>query len=113
MEIAATHSRPVVFEAVFTYCAAIQTLINTGDSQKAFEEIKKMNFPWFKEYIEEQKKLSPSDKAHIGWAKCAWYYAFTYLRDKKSLSDTLIGCVLERGDTDTDAAIAGAMIGAI
>lgn len=67
----------------------------------------------------EKGKL-PDAKKSVGWIKIAFAYSFFYLREacQKGISEilyreTIKRMLMEGGDTDTNAAIVGGMIGAL
>ena len=92
-----------------------------GLAKKRFDDglTKEYVFEWFNQI--EDGKLPPATKS-IGWLKIAFCLAFQCLRlafmQEKTLSkdfyDTCMTSVLSKGgDTDTNAAIVGGLIGAL
>ena len=72
---------------------------------------------WFDEI---DSGVLPNAKVNMGWMKIAFAYAFYYLRKagEEGVSpdlfvDTMRAILLEGGDTDTNAAIVGGLIGAL
>ncbi|MEW5742270.1 MAG: ADP-ribosylglycohydrolase family protein [Myxococcota bacterium] len=53
------------------------------------------------------------DDARQGWVKLALGYAFFHLRHARSFRDAVTAVVRAGGDTDTNAAITGALLGAV
>ena len=49
----------------------------------------------------------------MGWLKVAFCYSFYYLRNKYSYEDAIRDILLKGGDTDTNAAIVGGLIGCV
>ena len=137
-----THPSTVIQTAAIAYCIAVRSLINTkGNRKSAYndalyiyiyiyirayvsesedEEVMK----WFKD-IENEVEIGCHKK--MGWAKIGFHYAFYYLKKDYNYWDAMskylyviafrvyinIGDILKRGgDTDTNAAIVGGMLGA-
>ncbi len=50
---------------------------------------------------------------HIGHLKIAFMWAFHYLKNETSYEEALKDIILKGGDTDTNAAIVGALLGAL
>ena len=49
----------------------------------------------------------------MGWVRIALYNAYYQLRHAVSLEEGVVDSVMSGGDTDTNAAIAGALLGAV
>ena len=54
----------------------------------------------------------PDAKKNIGWIKIAFIYAADYLNSERSFEQSMKDILLLGGDTDTNAAIVGGIIGA-
>ncbi|CDW73890.1 UNKNOWN [Stylonychia lemnae] len=113
-----THVQQKCIEACQLYCLAIKHLINNpGDAKGAYKLAKsqaKETKNWF-ESISQQKL--PNPKVHIGDAVIAFSYSFDFLKkviDNKLLTFEQIiqETLLLGGDTDTNAAIVGGLLGA-
>lgn len=110
-----THSNEIALEACFLYCLAIQHLIkNPNDNKGAYEKAKKESIllkTWFDE-IESQR--FPNSKEKIGWLKIAFTHAFSFLKkaNECKYEDILRKTLELGGDTDTNAAIVGGLVGA-
>jgi len=112
-DIGATHCRDIAIESSYSYCIAIRELIKTGDEVIALASVDKLKMKWFGELIFPKLiEIDVQKEWSKGWCKTAWYYAFSSLALKKCLKDAMMHVVLEKGDTDTDACIVGALIGA-
>ena len=59
-----------------------------------------------------QTALPISDGANMGWVRIALQHAFFHLRNTSDFEAALIQTVVKGGDTDTNGAIAGALLGA-
>ena len=46
-----------------------------------------------------------------GWVKIAWTYSFKYLLNEENYFSTIRTIISKGGDTDTNAAIVGGLIG--
>lgn len=118
-ELSLTHPNPAVLEAGITYCLAIQHLLaNSGDMKGAFEKVSDyiQNKPkctiasWLASVNSEELPLASVKSA---WVKIAWCYAMYYLKKEERDYPKIIEEVLSKGgDTDTNACIVGAVIGA-
>ena len=121
-----THSNPLVLYYVTCYNIAITHLINNyGDVQGAKEKIS--NFLLSNVYYDTEsqiaqfwedlssfkkvKSLVPVQE-NIGWIKIAFSYAFFYLFNNYSYEDAIKDILKRGGDTDTNAAIVGGLLGA-
>ncbi len=59
-----------------------------------------------------QTALPISDGANMGWVRIALQHAFFHLRNTSDFEAALIQTVVKGGDTDTNGAITGALLGA-
>jgi ADP-ribosylglycohydrolase len=57
--------------------------------------------------------LPPSDGEDQGWVRVALQHAFHHLEHATRFDDALIATIARGGDTDTNAAIVGALLGAV
>jgi ADP-ribosyl-[dinitrogen reductase] hydrolase len=113
-----THSNEIAIEASQLYCYAISLLIkgystsdtvNMTKNEAKNETIKE----WFDTLIEtnDTTKL-PLVNKNIGHLKIAFVWAFYYLKNNYSYSDAQYDILSRGGDTDTNAAIVGGLLGA-
>ena len=114
-----THPHPVCQEANVLFTAALSLAISTGKSP---EEIYAATVE-SAEHMDADTKLlealhaandgPPGDfSTHQGWVLIAFQNAFHRLLHSKSLEAGVVNTVMCGGDTDTNAAIAGALLGA-
>ena len=125
-DVQLTHSDPLVLYYVTCYNIAIAHLINNyGDVEGAKEKI--FNFLLFDDnydiksqilefweelsLIKNVKYLLPVQK-NIGWIKIAFSYAFFYLFNNDSYDEAIKDILKRGGDTNTNAAIVGGLLGA-
>lgn len=66
---------------------------------------------WWKECVEEDKR-PPCNVSPKGFVKIAFTWALYYLKNDFSYEKAIYDVLLQGGDTDTNAAIVGGMIGA-
>lgn len=114
-----THSNDVAIEASYLYCYAIGLLINGYSPQETFNmtkaEVKTPQIQeWFTNEIESADKsaLVPASPKKIGHLKIAFVWAFYYLKNEWTYDDAIRDMLLQGGDTDTNAAIVGGLLGA-
>jgi ADP-ribosylglycohydrolase len=114
-----SHPNPVCQDCNVLYCLAVGNLIKTGDSNSALEVVEKFVesgniHPKVKEWLEDSKnEITSFDcTVNIGHVKHAFTLAFYFLRRNISYKESIIQTLMLGGDTDTNAAIVGGMIGA-
>jgi ADP-ribosylglycohydrolase len=107
---ALTHPNPLCVEACAAFAAAIAAGV-AGASREAMRDAALSNSSGAaREAIERVRK--PEDFfTRMGWVLTALQNAFFHL-GKSSFEDSLIATVGAGGDTDTNAAICGALLGA-
>lgn len=67
-----------------------------------------------RERIDFARRTMPDDfQGHMGWVLTALQNAFYWLNHGAPLEETVIATVAQGGDTDTNAAICGALLGAV
>ena len=119
-DAALTHPHPVCLHANALFAMAIARAISTGiGSQDLFQQIE----TWAGEMKVEDALLQsvigastapPSDYIHQqGWVLTAFRNALWQLLHASNLEDGVTDTVMRGGDTDTNAAIAGALLGAV
>lgn len=129
-----THSNKVAIDATYLYCYAISLLINQVHAGE--EEGKAV----FRDVIEEARRIRTEGQTEdivewlsviegsvydarttilpqctgrgMGFLKLALVWSFFYLYHDISYTDAIRDMLLQGGDTDTNAAIAGGLIGA-
>ena len=114
-----THTNEIAIEAAFLYCYAIGLLINGATPAETYkvtkEEVKNEKIlQWFEREIEavDKKALTRAQPNNIGHLKIAFVWAFYYLKNEWSYKGALKDMLMQGGDTDTNAAIVGGLLGA-
>ncbi len=114
-----THQNQVTVVIHGAYALAIQHVLNNkGENEaaykKALEWIVESGNKDANEWIEcVEKEDLPAANRNGGWAKIAFCYAMYYLKKNFHYSDALKDILRRGGDTDTNCAIIGAVIGAL
>jgi ADP-ribosylglycohydrolase len=115
-----THSNTTVQNAAIVYVLAIRSLIRDKSSEDAFEKVYRFKSirDWIgmgnanlNDYIAAIDDRIPANE-HIGHAKIAWSYAFYHLKRESSYIEAMRDVLSRGGDTDTNCAIVGGLIGA-
>jgi len=120
-ELSLTHPNETIHEAGICHCIAIRHLLrNPFDTRGAFtlveQWVKKKGGAairdWWK-HVENENFVDAT--VSMGWLKIAWTYEFLYLKKGGDINFlAVMHDVLKRGgDTDTNACIVGAMVGAV
>lgn len=109
-----THSNPACLEACAAYCAAIAAAVGGASRDEMIEAaLANSKGPAHEAVKRGVKGIAPGDFfTHPGWVLLALQNAFYCLRSfgfEEALVQT-VGC---GGDTDTNAAIAGALLGSL
>jgi ADP-ribosyl-[dinitrogen reductase] hydrolase len=119
-DAALTHPHPVCLQANALYAMGIANAIGTGKSaQELYEQIEKWAVEMTVEAllmkaIVDAAKSAPADYLHQqGWVLIAFHNALWQLLHAASLEDGVVDTVMRGRDTDTNAAIAGAILGAV
>lgn len=120
-DAALTHPHPVCIEANALFAKAISHAIRTGcDGETLYREI----VQWVEEVnIDETLRdavvgasVAPPDNygpPTAGWVLVAFRNALWQLLNAVNLEEALVDTVMRGGDTDTNAAICGALLGAV
>ena len=115
-----THPHQVCQDACAVFVAAIATAIDEGVSPKECyqaavnEATRSSVVPAVSETLAEAAKQPPEDyQRNQGWVLIALQNAFYQLLHVASLEEGVTQTVIQGGDTDTNAAIAGALLGAV
>lgn len=114
-----THPHPVCLQANALFTMSISQLISLKKSpQEIYEDIRR----WAAEMHVEKplmnaildgERTAPADYTHQqGWVIIAFQNALWQLLNASSLEEGVVDTVMRGGDTDTNAAIAGALLGA-
>ena len=111
IDSALTHPNPLCLEACAAYCAAIAAGVAGESRQGMVKAALKHSSGAAREAIE--RNALPADfNARQGWVLTALQNAFYRLRSDASLEASLLETIACGGDTDTNAAVAGALLGA-
>jgi ADP-ribosylglycohydrolase/fructose-1,6-bisphosphatase/inositol monophosphatase family enzyme len=115
-----THPHQVCQDACAVFVAAIAKAIAAGCSaqdcyQAALDEAKRFSVASpVAEALREAAERPPNDyQTHQGWVLIALQNAFYQLLHAPTLEEGVVRTVMAGGDTDTNAAIAGALLGAV
>jgi len=119
-DAAITHVHPVCQQANALYAMAIANAVRDGcDAQSLYGQI----VAWAHDMEVEESLLDaiiaaaeapPADYTHLqGWVLIAFRNALWQLKHAEDLEQGVIDTVMRGGDTDTNAAIAGALLGAV
>ena len=119
-DAALTHSNPVCRQINALFVMTIARSIHTGESAQAlYRNIVK----WAKEkkvdasimnVIQSASEVPPNDYTHHqGWVLIAFHNALYQMLHAQDLEAGIVDTVMCGGDTDTNAAICGALLGAV
>jgi ADP-ribosylglycohydrolase len=109
---ALTHHDPVAGDACVLWCLAIDHAVRSGELDV------RVGLPWVDEafwapLLDQAETAHPSDYARTnGWVVAALQAAWSAAVRASSYADGVVRVVTGGGDTDTVAAIAGALLGA-
>ena len=117
-----THSHEIALHATVCYNIAIAHLLNNfGDAEGAIDRadnyVKSVDNSEFTKHwkkimkADNEKELIRADKM-IGFIIIAFSYAFYYLKNDYTYQEAINNMLYNGGDTDTNAAIVGGLIGA-
>jgi ADP-ribosylglycohydrolase len=114
-----THPHVVCQEACAVFVTAIATAIGDGGPPEqcydaALIEARRTANADVIAALERAREYAPADyERQMGWVLIALQNAFYQLLHAANLEDGVCDTVLRGGDTDTNAAIAGALLGAV
>jgi ADP-ribosylglycohydrolase len=119
-----THPNPVCGDSCAVFVAAIASAIASGGGsgggprvayEAALEEAKRSDVsPSVRGALEAAQVAPPTDyTTQQGWVLIALQNAFYQLLHASSFEEGVVATVMSGGDTDTTAAIAGALLGAV
>jgi ADP-ribosylglycohydrolase len=120
MDAALTHPHPICLQTNSLFTMAIAVAVGQGkNAQQIYEDIKewaaamKVEKPLMKAVLDAADSR-PADYVHQqGWVLIALQNALYQLLNAKSLEEGVVDTVMCGGDTDTNAAITGALLGAV
>ena len=119
-DAAITHRHPVCAQANALFAMAIAHAIQSGcDAPALYRQIKtwaarmKVDAPLLKT-IKDAASSPPDDYMHLkGWVLIAFHNALWQLNHAPNVEEGVVDTVMRGGDTDTNAAICGALLGAV
>jgi len=124
-DAAITHIHQICQDINALFCMAIAHVIRTScDATQLYEQIvnwhTEMNTPntevndIIRKVIQDSAKSPPEDFIILqGWVLIAFQNALYQLLHAPSVEDAIVNTVMMGGDTDTNAAICGALLGAV
>lgn len=114
-----THPNPVCVDACAAYAAAVAVAVATGDRETAYQAaVVEAHRPGasaaVRETVDAARHAPPADfETNMGWVRIALQNALYQLLHAKDVEDGVVWTIAQGGDTDTTAAIAGALLGAL
>ncbi len=115
-----THPHPICQDACAVFVAAIAATIADGLSPRncyetALRETDRLKVQVaVRQALEHAQHTPPQDyQTQMGWVLIALQNAFYQLLHAPNLEEGIVDTVMRGGDTDTNAAIAGALLGAV
>jgi ADP-ribosylglycohydrolase/fructose-1,6-bisphosphatase/inositol monophosphatase family enzyme len=115
-----THVNPACLDASAAFVVAVAHAVREGDGPQAAHAAAREwaassgASPVVQEALEAARHEPPAcDGEKQGWLRIALQNAFFELLHAESLEEALVATVRRGGDTDTNAAIAGALLGAV
>jgi ADP-ribosyl-[dinitrogen reductase] hydrolase len=111
LDSALTHPNPVCVEACAAYAAAIAAGVAGGGREAMLAAALANSSGAAREAI-ESARLPEDFFSRMGWVLVSLQNAFFHLSKKTNFEEALIATVAAGGDTDTNAAICGALLGA-
>jgi len=119
-DVLLTHPSPVCQDAAAVFTVAIAHAVATGEKP---QEVYEYALVWargncreasVKQALEDAATKPPADYVKTaGWVIIALQNAFHQLRNAPSLEEGVVHSVMAGGDTDANAATAGALLGAV
>ncbi len=119
-DAAITHPHPVCQQANALFAMAIaQAVRHGGDGRSLYERVvvwaeEAMADESLREAIQGARESPPADYLrHQGWVLTAFRNALWQLLHAPNLEEAVVDTVMRGGDADTNAAICGALLGAV
>ena len=120
LDAALTHPNPVCLDANDLYARAIAAAVRQQTTpQELYQNVarwaQEMNCDEVLKVCIDSAATAPPDSysTNQGWVKIAFWNALYHLLHSSSFEEALVETVMCGGDTDTNAAIAGALLGAV
>lgn len=112
-ESALTHVHSLCCECCLVFTQTISRAVEGFTAKEAFEEATNSASDEVKALLEASRSAPPAEFQHqMGWITIAFTNAFYHLYHETPLVEAVVGTVQKGGDTDTNAAIVGALLGA-
>ncbi|GAA2753517.1 ADP-ribosylglycohydrolase family protein [Amnibacterium kyonggiense] len=110
-----THADPDAGDACVLWCCAIRHAVLTGelDLRRGLRHVREPRRSIWSDWIAAAKRMQPRDIQQSGWVVGALQAAWSAITNGSRPVDVLERAVRGGGDTDTVAAIAGGLIGAV
>ena len=115
-----THPNKLCVDANMLYVAAIAEAINSPKEPRViYDKIKTWAeqfdaHPALREAIDNARSSPPADyMTQMGWVLIAFQNALYQLLHAPNFTEAVVDTVMHGGDTDTNAAICGALLGAV
>ena len=113
-----THANPLCLDANAVYCVALAKALRGASSAAIYEQA--LTFahenavaPEILAALGAAPKSPPTDYyVHMGWVLIAFQNAFFQLLNAPNAEEGVVDTIARGGDTDTNACIAGALLGA-
>lgn len=113
-----THANPLCQDANAVYCVALACALRGATPLATYERA--LTFahenavaPEILAALNHAQKIPPADYfVHMGWVLIAFHNAFYQLLNAKNAEEGVVDTIARGGDTDTNACIAGALLGA-
>lgn len=107
-----THPHPSCVSACRAYVAGIQAGLRGESREQMHSRAIEQANETVKDWLLEARKAPPAEFQHqMGWVRIAFTNAFHRLLTSPTLEEALVETVRRGGDTDTNAAICGALLG--
>ncbi|MBI3929221.1 MAG: ADP-ribosylglycohydrolase family protein [Armatimonadetes bacterium] len=108
-----THAHPLCVSSCEAFLTAIAAGLAGADPDGMLMAAEAVASPEVADLLREARREPPRDyQTHMGWVRIAFQNAFYQLLQGSSLEEAVVETVRCGGDTDTNAAIAGALLGA-
>lgn len=111
-ESSITHPNPLCGECCRVFCQTISRAIEGVSPREAFDAALDDSSGEVRQLLEQARIGPPEEFVHqMGWVKIAFVNAFYHLFAETGLKEAVVQTVRQGGDTDTNAAIVGALLG--
>lgn len=108
-----THPHPNCRNACRCFVAALQAGLHGGSGRTMFERARAEARDDVLDWLREAERGPREEFQHqMGWVRIALHNAFYHLLHGTELMEAVVDTVRQGGDTDTNAAIVGALLGA-